>query len=188
MEPIRIFALCGSLRKESFNRKALNAASALASSGMTIEAYGRLGDIPLYNEDIRERGFPPVVQDLRERVKQADAILFVTPEYNYSVPGVLKNAIDWVSRPPEPPFAGKPCAMMGASISLFGSARAQYHLRQMMVFLDMHPINRPEVMIALAQDKFDKDGMLTDEKARELIGQLLSNLADWARKLNGKKS
>jgi chromate reductase len=188
MEPIRILALCGSLRKESFNRKTLNAASALAPSGMTIEAYGRLGDIPLYNEDVRERGFPPVVQELRESVKRADAILFVTPEYNYSVPGVLKNAIDWVSRPPEPPFAGKPCAMMGASISMFGSARAQYHLRQMMVFLDMHPINRPEVMIALAQDKFDKDGKLTDAKAKELIGQLLSNLADWARKLNARTS
>jgi chromate reductase len=179
-----VLALCGSLRTESFNRKAMNAAIGLVPDGMTISPYNRLGEIPLYNEDVREQGFPPVVQELRERVKKADAILFVTPEYNYSVPGVLKNAIDWVSRPPEPPFSGKPCAMMGASIGMLGSARAQYHLRQTLVFLNMHPINRPEVMIAAAQDKFDDKGALTDETAKKLIVQLLTNLAAWTRKLS----
>lgn len=184
MAKLNVFALCGSLRKESFNRKALNAARELAPENISIEIYEDLGEIPPYNEDVRERGYPPVVRDLRRRVAAADAILFVTPEYNYSVPGVLKNAIDWVSRPPDPPFSGKPCAMMGASISMFGSARAQYHLRQMCVFLDLHPVNGPEVMIATAQDKFDDDGHLNDEKSRQLIRQLLENLASWTRKLN----
>ena len=180
----RIFALCGSLRKGSYNRMALNAAIELAPEGVEIEAYERLGEIPLYNEDVREQGYPPVVQELREKVKAADAILFVTPEYNYSVPGVLKNAIDWVSRPPEPPFTAKPCATMGASISMFGTARAQYHLRQMMVFLDMHPINRPEVMIATAKEKFGEDGALNDEMSKKLIRQLLENLVAFAVKIN----
>jgi len=181
----KIFALCGSLRKGSYNRMALNAAIALAPDGVEIEAYSRLGEIPLYNEDVREQGYPPIVQELREKVKAADAILFVTPEYNFSVPGVLKNAIDWVSRPPEPPFGGKPCAIMGASTSTLGSARAQYHLRQMMVFLDMHPVNRPEVLIAAAQDKFDTDGKLKDETAKKLIRQLLENLVAWSGKVGG---
>jgi chromate reductase, NAD(P)H dehydrogenase (quinone) len=180
----RIFALCGSLRKGSYNRMALKAAIELAPAGVAIEAYGRLGEVPPYDEDLRERGYPPVAQELRGKVAAADAILFVTPEYNYSIPGVLKNAIDWVSRPPQPPFAGKPCAIMGASVSMLGTGRAQYHLRQMMVFLDMHPINRPEVMIAMAKEKFGDDGRLNDESARKLIRQLVENLVAWTGKLN----
>jgi chromate reductase len=183
MQPVKVLALCGSLRKGSYNRMALNAAIALAPEDVAIESYNGLGEIPPYNEDVREQGYPPAVQDLRERAARADAILFVTPEYNYSVPGVLKNAIDWVSRPPSPPFAGKPCAIMGASMSIFGSARAQYHLRQTMVFLDMIPINRPEVMIPSAQNKFDDKGELQDEMSKKLIRQLLENLAAWTRKL-----
>jgi len=183
MGKITILAFCGSLRKGSYNRMALNAAIQLAPDGVEIEAYDKLGEIPLYNEDVREQGFPPVVEALRNEVKAADAIVFVTPEYNYSIPGVLKNAIDWVSRPPDQPFAGKPCAIMGASISMLGSARAQYHLRQSLVFLDMHPINRPEVMIAMAQDKFDAQGNLKDETAKKLIRQLFENLAAWTKRL-----
>src|SRR5665213_351648 len=109
-EATKVFAISGSLRKGSFNRLVLKAAIELAPPGMSIDHYENLGDIPPYKDDVREKGYPPVVEDLRKRVKAADAILFVTPEYNYSVPGVLKNAIDWASRPPEPPLDSKPCA------------------------------------------------------------------------------
>jgi len=173
---MKVLAFHGSLRKESFNKKALKAAIELAPDGMEFDVFEGLSDIPHYNEDVKEKGFPDLVADLRKRVKAADAILFVTPEYNYSVPGVLKNAIDWVSRPPEPPFDGKRCAMMGASISKFGTARAQYHLRQMCVYLNLFPLNRPEVMIADAEKNFDKDGKLTNETARRLIRELLEAL------------
>jgi chromate reductase len=189
MAKLTVLGLCGSLRRESFNRKALKAAALLAPDGMTIENFDRLGDIPLYNEDMREKGFPEPVADLRSAIARADALLFVTPEYNYSVPGVLKNAIDWASRPPDQPFAGKPCAMMGASISLLGSARAQYHLRQSCVFLNMFPLNQPEVFIATAQDKFGPDGGLKDEKAARLIRQLLEALAAWTERIgHGQKA
>ncbi|MBV9992812.1 MAG: NAD(P)H-dependent oxidoreductase [Alphaproteobacteria bacterium] len=179
----KILAFCGSLRKGSYNRMALNAAKALAPDGVEIESFDELGDVPPYNEDVREAGFPPVIETLREQVRAADALVFGTPEYNYSVPGVLKNAIDWVSRPPDQPFKGKPCAVMGASISMLGGARAQYHLRQSMVFLDMHPVNQPEVMIAAAKEKFDADGKLTDETSKKLIRQLVENLVAWTKRL-----
>jgi chromate reductase len=180
--PLRVLALLGSLRAQSFNRMALNAAIARAPADVAINI-ARLDDISPYNEDVREAGYPSSVTQLRDEIAAADAILFVTPEYNYSVPGVLKNAIDWASRPPSQPFQGKPCAIMGASTSLLGTARAQYHLRQICVFLDMHPLNRPEVMIAQAADKFAADGSLKDEKTGQFIGELLQALAAWTRQL-----
>ncbi len=161
---------------------ALRAAIELAPESMAIDAFD-IAPIPLYNEDVYKQGFPPVVQALREKIAAADAILFVTPEYNYSVPGVLKNAIDWASRPPDQPFQGKPAAIMGASNGMFGTARSQYHLRQICVTLDIRPINRPEVMIGHAQDKFDKEGRLTDEMTRKFIKDLLVGLAEWTQKL-----
>ena len=118
-------------------------------------------------------GLSAAVADLRARIKAADALLIVTPEYNYSVPGVLKNAIDWASRPPEQPFDGKPIAIMGASPGALGTARAQYHLRQMFVFLNGMVLNRPEVMIGNAAQRFDAEGRLTDEKTREFVRALL---------------
>lgn len=180
---MNVFAICGSLRKESFNLKTLHAAVEAAPKTMSFDIYDRLADIPPYNEDVREKSYPPVVQDLRERIRKADALLFVTPEYNYSIPGVLKNAIDWASRPPEQPFDGKPAAIMGASMSMLGTGRAQYHLRQMFVFLNILPVNQPEVMIPTAQHKFDEAGKLTDESARKFIGQLLANLESWTKKI-----
>src|SRR5215475_12302580 len=152
--PLRALGISGSLRRASFNTAALRAAKELAPEGLVIEPFD-IAPIPLYNEDVREQGFPPPVEDLRARIKAADGLLIVTPEYNYSVPGVLKNAIDWASRPPNQPFDGKPIAIIGASMSLHGGVRAQYHLRQIVVFLNMHPVNRPEVFIAQAQNKFD---------------------------------
>ena len=131
-----------------------------------------------------ERGMLSSLQcGLSILIRDADAILFVTPEYNYSVPGVLKNAIDWASRPPEQPFAGKPAAIMGASPGVIGTARAQYHLRQIAVFLDLKVLNKPEVMIGGAADRFDSAGNLTHEPTREFIGKTLAALQDWTLKL-----
>lgn len=182
-ETIKVFAICGSLRKGSYNRMALKVAAENLPPGMTLDQYDRLAEIPPYNEDVRQQGFPPVIEDLRRRIKAADGLLFVTPEYNYSVPGVLKNAIDWASRPPDQPFAGKPVAMMGASMSVFGTARAQHHLRQTCVYLDMIPLNKPEVMIPQAQSKFDAQGNLTDAASLKFIQDLMVALAAWTRRL-----
>ncbi|MBS0643172.1 MAG: NAD(P)H-dependent oxidoreductase [Acetobacteraceae bacterium] len=181
---IRVLGLAGSLRQKSFNRAALRAAAELAPPGMQIEIFDRLGEIPLYDEDMREgQSFPPAVQDLRDRIKAADALLLATPEYNYSVPGVLKNAIDWASRPPEQPFDGKPIAIMGASPGVLGTARAQYHLRQVFIFLNGLVMNRPEVMIGQAGTRFDAEGRLTDEKTREVVQGFLAGLKTWAERL-----
>ncbi|MGA9852450.1 MAG: NAD(P)H-dependent oxidoreductase [Gammaproteobacteria bacterium] len=179
---LKVLGFAGSLRKGSYNKLTLKAAIELKPSDMEIESFD-IAPIPVYNEDVREKGFPPVVEEFREKIRKADALLIVTPEYNYSVPGVLKNAIDWASRPPSQPFNDKPVAIMGASGSLLGSARAQYDLRRSCVFLNMHLVNKPEVMIALAQNKFDANGRLTDEAARKLIAELLVNLAAWTRRL-----
>ena len=179
---MKVVGISGSLRKGSYNTAALRAAQGLAPEGMTIEA-AEVGDLPLYNEDIRQAGYPPPVERLRRQIAAADAVLFVTPEYNYSVSGVLKNAIDWASRPPSQPFDGKPVAIMGASGGLFGTARAQYHLRQMLIFLNAYPVNKPEVMIGQAQTKFDGAGALTDEPTREFIRKLLASLRNWTERL-----
>jgi len=179
---IKVLGISGSLRKGSFNTMALKTAQGLAPSGVTIEI-AEIADLPLYNEDVRAQGFPPVVQALRDKILKADALLFVTPEYNYSVSGVLKNAIDWASRAPDQPFNGKPVAIMGASAGVLGTARAQYHLRQTCVFLNMFPVNKPEVMIGQAQTRFDASGKLTDETTSGLIKQLLESLRDWTYRL-----
>lgn len=179
---VSVFAFCGSLRRASYNRMVLRAAEELAPEGMRFET-GDIGAFPLYNEDVRQQGFPPAVESVREQVRIADAILFVTPEYNYSIPGVLKNAIDWVSRPPDQPFAGKPAALMGATPSALGTSRAQYHLRQVCVFLNMFALNRPEVLIAGVDKKFDADGRLTDETTRKMITDLMGALGEWVERL-----
>lgn len=182
MADFKIVGICGSLRKGSYNRMLLNAAAELLPKGVIMEI-AEIWGIPEFNQDL-ENNSPKAVQEFKAKVKSADAILFVSPEYNYSIPGVLKNAIDWASRPyPDNSWAGKPAAVMGASTGMLGTARMQYHLRQMFVFLDMHTINKPEVMVTFAKDKFDKDGRLTDEMAKKLIAQLLENLAAWAKKL-----
>src|SRR3989440_11761527 len=180
--PIRILGIAGSLRRGSYNRAALRAATELVPECAILETF-ELDDIPVFNQD-EEKNPPAKVTEFKRRIREADAILFVTPEYNYSVPGVLKNAIDWASRPyGDSAWNGKPAAIMGASIGAIGTARAQYHLRQIMVFLNMFPINQPEVMIGHAAERFDKDGNLTDETTKGFIHQLLTNLVAWARRL-----
>jgi len=182
---IKVLGICGSLRKGSFNMAALRTAIELRPAGMTVEV-ADISQIPLYNEDVRQQGFPPPVQKLREQIAAADALLFACPEYNYSMSGVLKNAIDWASRPPDQPFAGKACAILGAAAGMAGSARAQGDLRRSMVFLDMHPLNKPEVLIGQAQTKFDEKGNLTDEAAKGFIRDMMAALAAWTRQI-GKK-
>ena len=155
--------------------------------GVILEIFDLIG-IPAFNQDI-EMDMPPKVKEFKLKIREADAILIATPEYNYSVPGVLKNAIDWASRPyGDNPFEGKPVAIMSASIGMLGGARAQYHLRQMFVFLNMYPVNGPEVIVTFAQDKFDANGKLVDENTRKFLRQLLQNLANWTRRLRGEKS
>lgn len=183
-ERINVIGFAGSLRKGSFNRALLRAAVALAPKEVNLETFDLEG-IPPFNQD-QENDMPSKVKAFKAKVKAADAVLIVTPEYNYSVSGVLKNAIDWASRPyGDNSFEGKPVAVMSASVGMLGGARAQYHLRQMFVFLDMYPVNSPEVMVAFAADKFDGNGVLKDETTRRLIPQLLTNLAGWTRKLKG---
>jgi chromate reductase len=180
-DPISVLGFAGSLRARSYNRAALRAAVELAPAGMSIETFD-LAPIPLSNEDVKQQGFPPPVQEFRDKIRAADALLIVTPEYNHSIPGVLKNAIDWASRPPEQPFDGKPIAVMGASPGRLGSVRAQMHLRQCFVFLNGLILNRPEVLIAGAPQMFDDDLRLTDEPTRDFVGKLLLALADWTRR------
>ena len=172
---IEILGIVGSLRKQSYNRALIKAASEVAPDNCHLEVF-ELDDIPLYNQD-KEMNLPPSVALLKSKVLAADAILIVTPEYNYSIPGVLKNALDWGSRPyGDNSWDNKPVAIMGASVGLQGTSRAQYHLRQIFVNLNMHALNRPEIMISSAHEKFDAEGNLLDPKTREKIGELLTNL------------
>jgi chromate reductase, NAD(P)H dehydrogenase (quinone) len=179
---VKALGICGSLRKGSFNRAALRAAVELLPDGMTLDI-ADISQFPLYDEDVRQAGFPAPVQKLRDQILAADALLFVTPEYNYSTSGVLKNAIDWASRPPNQPFDGKPVAIMGATASLWGTTRAQYDIRKSCVYLNMFPLNKPEVLIAQAPSKFNAELKLTDQTTRDMIAQQMVALRDWARRL-----
>jgi len=187
MDPkIKILGFAGSLRKQSYNRAILAAALEMAPENTTLEIFDLEG-IPAFNQDL-ELQPPDKVKEFKTRIRAADAILIATPEYNYSIPGVLKNAIDWASRPyGDNAFDGKPVGVMGASVGMLGTARAQYHLRQSFVFLNMHPLNQPEMMLPFVQDKVDSNGRLTDEKTRKKIGELLESLIVWTEKLKGKK-
>jgi chromate reductase, NAD(P)H dehydrogenase (quinone) len=182
MSAFEILGLSGSLRQASYNTAALMAAQSLAPDG-TVITLADLSGIPIYNDDERARAFPPRVTELVSRIRAADALMIATPEYNYSVPGMLKNVIDWVSKAPEQPFRNKPMAILGASMGAFGTARAQYDLRKMFVFLDAHLLNQPEVMIATAQTRFDADGRLTDDATRKLIMAQIVALREWARRV-----
>lgn len=175
----RIIGLCGSLRKGSFNAMALRAAAKLAPKEMSLEI-ADIASVPMYNDDLRVAGEPHVVSELKAKVRGADAVLLVTPEYNFSIPGVLKNTLDWLSRPPEPPFDQKPVAIMGAATGPLGTARVQYHLRQVLVFMNAFTVNKPEVFINQAASKFSANGELTDEATAEFIEKLLISLQQLA--------
>jgi chromate reductase, NAD(P)H dehydrogenase (quinone) len=179
-DPITILGIAGSLRKASWNRSALRAAQKLLPEGVKLEVF-ELDGLPLFNQD--EEGKPhPRVTELKQRIRAADALLFATPEYNYGMPGVLKNAIDCASRPyGDNAWDGKPAAILSAAMSMGGGVRAQYQLRQCFVFLNIEAIVQPEVAIGNAGQRFNEQGELTDETSKKLIGQLLRNLAAKAR-------
>ena len=169
---MNILGLSGSLRAASYNTLALKAAQKLAPPGITIEI-ASIADIPMYNDDVRAQGEPAPVAAMKAKVRHADAVLIATPEYNFSIPGVLKNMLDWMSRPPEPPFAGKVVGIIGASPGPVGTGRVQYDLRKVMVFLDAFTVNKPEVMINHCAAKFDAQGQFTDEAGGKFIVDLL---------------
>lgn len=177
---IRVAGIPGSLRAASLNKGLLQAAVALAPAGMEISVYTRLGDIPPYNDDVFTKGDPEPVADLKTFIGGADAMLIVTPEYNYGVPGVLKNAIDWASRPTGKSVLNrKPAALMGCSPGLGGTIRAQHGLRQSFVFTETHVMSQPEIKIPSAAPLFDANGRLTDEKTREYVRKFLEAFAVW---------
>ncbi len=179
---IQILGFAGSLRKQSYNRSLLSAATEMVPDDASLEVFDLEG-IPPFNQDL-EQELPEKVREFKARIRAADAILIVTPEYNYSIPGVLKNAIDWASRPyGDNALDGKPVAVMGASPGMTGTARAQYHLRQTFVFLNMYPMNRPEVMVPSANEKIDENGKVIDEKTRKKIRELLQSLVAWTKRM-----
>jgi chromate reductase len=179
---ISILGIAGSLRKDSFNKALLRVAAKLVPEDARLEVFD-LDGIPPFNQDLESQP-PDRVKEFKKKIKTADAILIVTPEYNYSIPGVLKNAIDSASRPHgDNAWNGKPVAVMGASIGMLGTARAQYHLRQIFVFLDMYPLNKPEVMVPFVEQKIDQNGRLTDDKTRKKIRELLVALIAWTKRL-----
>jgi chromate reductase len=179
---VNILGFAGSLRKDSYNRSLLRAALELVPKDARLETFD-LDGIPPFNQDLENQPSEKV-KEFKAKIRAADAILIVTPEYNYSIPGVLKNAIDCASRPyGDNAFEHKPVAIMGASIGMGGSARAQYHLRQCFVFLTCFALNQPEVMVPFAQEKIDKEGKLTDQKTREKVRELLESLVAWTRRL-----
>ncbi|BBM03372.1 NADPH-dependent FMN reductase [Microbulbifer sp. GL-2] len=180
MDPIKVLALCGSLRVDSFNKMLMHQAIQLAPKELQF-SLGVLDDFPLYNEDVKNSGFPECVDELNKHLVNADAILIVTPEYNYSIPGVLKNAIDWLSRYEPQGFYNKPVAIMGASPGRMGTCRCQYHLRQVMVFLKAWVLNEPEIMISDAPSAFDQQGRLVDKRIEKLIQNQMQNLSKMLR-------
>lgn len=178
-----VCGIAGSLRSGSYNRALLRSAGELAPEGMEIRPFERLEEIPLFNQDVEDRGDPDPVRALKEAIGKADALLLVTPEYNYGVPGVLKNALDWASRPArDSVLAGKPTGIMGATPGRTGTARAQLSLRQSLVFTRTPCLVGPEVLVAGAADKFE-DGRLTDETTAKFVRDLLERLRSWTLQL-----
>lgn len=183
--PLRILGIAGSLRTGSYNRALLQAAQELAPQGMAIVTFD-LDAIPPYNADVEAQGFPAPVVAFKAAIAEADALLIATPEYNHSIPGVLKNALDWASRPAaSTPLNGKPAAVMGASTGVIGTARAQQHLRLVCSYLNMLVLNQPEVLVGRARDKFDASGRLTDEPTRQFMAKFLQAFVQWVARVRG---
>jgi chromate reductase, NAD(P)H dehydrogenase (quinone) len=183
--PLRLVGLSGSLRAQSYNSAALRAVASLLPEGMSFDV-ASLVELPFYNSDVEQRGLPAAVQSFRKEIAAADALIFAVPEYNFSIPGVLKNALEWLSRPPDPPANGKPCALFGASVSPLGTARGQFHFRHICVSLNMIAVNTPHVDIAAAKDKFDSQGRLVDRASLDSIRQLLVQLQNLTMQLRDR--
>jgi chromate reductase len=177
---VRVLGVAGSLRQGSFNRALLRTAVELAPPGMTLATFDLI-DVPLYNGDVEASGDPPAVAAFKQAIREADAVLFVTPEYNHGVPGVMKNAVDWASRPPrEAPLAAKPVGIIGASPGQTGSARGQSQLRQAFEFTNSYCMPQPEILVFRAHEKFDAEGRLTDEATEKYLRRYLEALMAWA--------
>lgn len=182
-----VCGIAGSLRAGSYNRALLRAARELAPDDVEVRIFEGLGDIPPYNADVEAEGDPEPVVALKRAIGEADALLVVTPEYNYGMPGVLKNAVDWASRPAgDSVLNGMPAGIMGATPGRLGTARAQMTLRQSFVFTRTLPLPGPEVLVARAAEKFDDDLNLTDEPTADFVRGLLERLRDWTRRLGGE--
>lgn len=182
---LSVLGIPGSLRRGSFNRKLLEAAQRLAPDDLNVAIFD-LQDVPLYDRDVEAEGDPPGVTALKNAIREADAVVIATPEYQHSVPGVLKNALDWASRPPsDPPLRHKPIAIVGATVGRYGTARAQMHLREVLAYNAAMVLQRPEVMVAKANEAFDEDGRLVDEGAKRFLGEMLASLAAWSRHVGG---
>lgn len=180
-DTITVLGIAGSLRRGSYNRALLRSAQSLTPDDMRLHLFD-LHDVPFYDADVEKRGDPEAVTTLKERIREADAVVIATPEYQHSLPGVLKNALDWASRPPQdPPLKRKPVAMMGATPGRYGTARAQAELRKVLAYNDAVLVNRPEVLVANAGKTFDDAGELVDDTARELVRELLEALGWWVR-------
>jgi chromate reductase len=181
--PLHVLGLSGSLREQSYNRGLLRAAQEVAPPGMEIEVFDLHG-IPVYDGDVERLGDPEPVKALKLAIDRADAVLIATPEYNYGIPGGLKNAIDWASRPPRySVLDGKPVAVMGASTGIGGTANAQAQLRQALAFPGAQTMPEPEVLVSKARDKFDAEGNLVDEQTRESVRELLDALVEWSARV-----
>jgi chromate reductase len=176
---LNVVCICGSLRKASYNRMVMNALPALAPSNMKLSEAPPFADFPLYSTDIEQStGVPPAVHKLAEAIRAADGVIFNTPEYNFSIPGGLKNAIDWLSRVPNQPFAGKPVALQSATNGPLGGGRMQYDLRRCMLFLDAPTFGRPEIFIGNVSQRIDAaTGQITDEATKKILGQQLAAFA-----------
>jgi chromate reductase len=176
---LKIVSFAGSLRQASYNKSLLRAAQALAPERMRIEIHDLAG-VPLFNEDVEAEGVPQAVLDLRQAITAADGLLIAVPEYNHGVPGVLKNAIDWLSRPPRGSvLSGKPTALMGTSPGTTGTARGQSQLRQSFVFTNTPAMLQPEVLVGRAHERFDTEGNLTDERVRSYLKMFLEHFEEW---------
>jgi chromate reductase, NAD(P)H dehydrogenase (quinone) len=189
MANLNVLTLCGSLRKGSYNAMVQRALPGLAPEGMTLKPAPSFAELPLYNADIQNStGFPAAVNTLADAIRAADGVIFCTPEYNFGIPGGLKNAIDWVSRLPNQPFAGKPVALQSASPGPLGGGRVQYDMRRAMVFLDAFTLNKPEIFIGGCASKLDeKTGEIKDEATRGLIKQQLAAFAAFIAQVAPKK-
>ena len=180
---MNLLGIAGSLRAGSFNASLIRAAGAAAPEGASVTPFDRLGDIPPYNDDEKQKAIPDAVAALAGQIRAADGLLISTPEYNYGVSGVLKNAIDWISRVPDQPFANKPIGVMGAAMGGLGTARAQYDLRRSFIFLEGLVMNRPEIFVGAAHTKFDGNGALTDAPTRDILTEYMKAFAAWVERV-----
>jgi chromate reductase len=173
--PMKLLGVSGSLRKQSYNSGALRAIASNLPEGVSFKT-AEISQLPFYSADVEQAGLPDTVKEFRAEVAASDALIFAVPEYNFSLPGVLKNALEWLSRPPNPPANAKPCAVFGASVSPLGTARGQFHFRHVAVSLNMHVVNLPHVDIANAKSKFDVESQLSDQASLESLKQLVTEL------------